>query len=154
MAARALEELNPDPNAVRPLVDKVIAANPDAADRVLQAFASLGARAVPHAMEALKDPQRRSAGAVGAGSHWTGSGPAIPQLSDLLKSGDAATKTEVLHALAAIGPAGRQPSAIIRSPRNARSQTVHTAAYALGQIGPAAREAIPRCKSSRRRKTS
>jgi len=42
MAARALEELNPDPNAVRPLVDKVIAANPDAADRVLQAFASLG----------------------------------------------------------------------------------------------------------------
>jgi HEAT repeat protein len=59
MAARALEDLNPDPMKVRPLVDSLTQNNPEVAERVINAFATLGARAVPHAITALKEPARR-----------------------------------------------------------------------------------------------
>src|SRR4029079_179406 len=62
LAAKALEDLKPGSDLLQPLIDRLITVKPEVADRVLAAVSSLGVGAVPHAMTALKDPQRRVRG--------------------------------------------------------------------------------------------
>ena len=104
MAAKALADLEVDPMKVRPLVDKMVAANPELADRVLNAFASLGPRAVPHAIEALKDPPRRVP-ALQVWQDWTRGGAGGSRADGCVEDGRRGNRTEALYALGAIGPA-------------------------------------------------
>jgi HEAT repeat protein len=144
LAAKALEDLKPGTDLLRPLIDKLITTRPEAADRVLGAVSSLGVGAVPHAIAALKDPQRRVRGLQVLGRIGPESAPAVPALVELLKSGDEATKTEVLYSLGAIGP-GAQAAASAISEHLAENdpRVAQAAAIALGKIGPGAKEAIP-----------
>jgi len=144
MAAKALADLEVDPTKVRPLVEKMIAANPETSERVLNAFASLGSRAVPHAIVALKDPQRRVRAMQVLARIGPDAAPAVPALAELLKAGDAPTKTEALYALGAVGP-GAEPAVetIITQLGDTDPRVAQAASYALGKIGPAANAAIP-----------
>jgi HEAT repeat protein len=144
IAARALADLNPPPEKARPLVEKMIAEKPETADRVISAFASLGARAVPHAITALKDPQRRVRALQVIARIGPEAAPAVPVLAELLNASDAATKTETLFALAAIGPDAKAAvEPMIEALSDSDVQVKQTAAYALGKIGPEARAAVP-----------
>lgn len=147
LAARALADLEADPAKVRPLVDKIVATNPEISDRVFGVFSSQSQRAIPQALEALNDPQRR----VRALQVLSRIGPeavtAVPGLLELLKAGDAATKTEVLYALGAIGHGAtaakmdQAVTAISDQLGAADPRVVQAAVYALGKIGPAAKSA-------------
>jgi HEAT repeat protein len=144
MAAKALADLEVNPDKVRPLVEKMVAANPEVSDRVLGAFASLGARAVPHAIAALKDPQRRVRALQVLARIGPEAAPAVPGLIETLKNGDAATKVEALFALGAIGPKAQAAVTPISDQLGDKDlRVVQAAGYALGKIGPAAKEAIP-----------
>jgi HEAT repeat protein len=70
--------------------------------------------------------------------------PAVPGIAELLKSGDAATKTEALFALGAIGPTAQAAVTIIADQLgDADPRVVQAAVYALGKIGPASNTALP-----------
>jgi HEAT repeat protein len=144
MAARALADLEVDPTKVRPLIDKLVATNPEITDRVLNAFASLGPRAIPHAVEALNDPQRRVRALQVIARIGPEAAPAVPGLIELLKTADPATKSETLYALGAIGPgAAAGVGAISDQLGDTDPRVVQAAVYALGKIGPAAKAAVP-----------
>jgi HEAT repeat protein len=144
LAAKALEDLKPGSDLLRPLIDKLITTKPEVADRVMSAVSSLGAGAVPHAIAALKDPQRRVRGLQVLARIGPESEPAVPALSELLKSGDPLTKTEVLYTLGAIGPGAQAAvSAIAEQLRDNDPRVVQAAEIALGKIGPGAQEALP-----------
>jgi len=83
LAAKALEDLRPGSDLLRPLIDKLITTKPEMADRVLSAVSSLGAGAVPHAITALKDPQRRVRGLQVLARIGPESAPAVPALTEL-----------------------------------------------------------------------
>ena len=144
LSAKALEDLKPGSDILRPLVDKLIATKPEVADRVMSAVSSLGASAVPHAITALKDPQRRVRGLQVLARIGPESAPAVPALVELLKSGDPPTKTEVLYTLGTIGPGAQNAvSAICDQLSDNDPRVTEAAAIALGKIGPAATEAVP-----------
>jgi HEAT repeat protein len=141
MAARALSELEADPKVVRPMVEAMVGDDPALADRVLSAFASLGARAVPHAIEALQDPERRVRALQVLGRIGPEAAPAVPALTELLKSEDANTRTEALYVLASIGPGAKAAVGPISENLAVSDPKVQqVAAYALGKIGADARE--------------
>ena len=144
LAAKALEDLRPGSDLLRPLIDKLITTRPEAADRVLGAVSSLGAGAIPHAIAALKDPQRRVRGLQVLARIGPESAPAVPALVELLKSADAASKAEILSTLGAIGPGAQAAVTAISDQLSDNDPRVaQAAAIALGKIGPAAKEAIP-----------
>jgi HEAT repeat protein len=144
MAAKALEDLRPGTDLLRPLIDKLIAGKPEAAERIMSAVAPLGASAVPQAIAALKDPQRRVRAMQVLARIGPESAPAVPGLVELLKSGEPATTTEALYTLGAIGPSAQGAvGAIVEQLRQRDPRVVQAAIIALGKIGPAAREAIP-----------
>ena len=69
--------------------------------------------------------------------------PAIPELINIAKGDDAKQKIEALFAIGAIGAgaAAAAPTAAAAL-GHTDPQVQQTAAYALGKIGPAAKEAV------------
>lgn len=144
LAAKALEDLRPGAELLKPLVDKLILTKPETAERVLAAYAPLAGGAVPHAIEGLKDPQRRVRSLQILGRIGPESAPAVAALVEVLQAGDAATKTEALYTLGAIGPgAAAAVPTIANQIGDSDPRVVQAAAIALGKIGPAAKEAVP-----------
>jgi len=145
-AARGLFELGAGDQAVAPaLVAAMEDPDPTVQGNVYTALASLGAKAVPRVVQRLKDPKSRER----ALRILTIMGPeakaAVPDLEAMLRGADAATRDEVLFALAAIGPgsAPAVPALIQEMIKGADAQAQVTAAYALGKIGPGAKAAVP-----------
>jgi len=108
MAARAIAELEPPADVIRPAMEKVMAgADAETADRILTAYASLGARILPLAIDALKDPAatRRERALRILAKVGPEAAPAVPELIGIIQGNDAKQKTEALFVVGAIGPA-------------------------------------------------
>lgn len=151
MAARALAELSPPDDVIRPAIDKVLAgADAETADRVFTAFASLGPKVVPLAIKALKDPSpaRRERALQVLARIGAAAAPATPELVEVVKSGTPVQKAEALYVFAAIGPKADAAAvaAVVGALADADPQVKLAAGYAVGKIGPAAKEALPALK--------
>jgi HEAT repeat protein len=147
MAARAIAELEPTADAIRPVMERTLAtADAETADRIFTAFASLGPRILPLAINALKDPSplRRERSLRVLAKMGPDAAPAAAEVTALIPTGDAKLKTEALYVIGAIGPAASVATAAAAAALgDADPQVQQTAAYALGKIGPAAKEAAP-----------
>src|SRR5262245_44994643 len=146
MAARAIAELTPSDEVIRPAMDKLIAgADPATADRIFNAYASLGPKIVPLAIKALKDtPTRRERALQVLARLRADAAPALPELIELVKSGTPKEKAESLFIIGSIGPkADSAVPAVIAALGDADPLVKSAAGYAVGKIGPAAKDALP-----------
>lgn len=143
-AARGLLELN---------AKELVGAEFDAAtanlddqqlDRVLDAFAALGGRVVPQAMDMLKDPKRRERALKVLGKIGPDAASAVQTIAALVKDQDPKVRTEALFALGAIGPkAASAIGPVTEALADPERDVLLTAGYALGKMGPAAKESAP-----------
>ena len=143
-AARGLLELNA-PEIVNKELDAAAASLSEAqVDRAMDAFASLGSRVVPKAVDLLKDAKRRERAMKVLGKIGPEAAPAVPALVSLLKDQDPKVRTEALFTLAAIGP---KASAAIAPATALLADTdrdvMLTAGYYLDKMGPEAKAAAP-----------
>jgi HEAT repeat protein len=113
-------------------------------DRVLDAFAALGGRVVPQAIDLLKDPKRRERALKVLGKIGADAAPAVQAIAALVKDEDPKVRTEALFALGAIGPkAASAVPAASEALADPERDVMLTAGYALGKMGPAAKDAAP-----------
>jgi len=130
-----------------------------------ESLARLGGDAVPALLEAVEDPQRRLIAIDVLGSLGPLAKDAVPVLVRLLGDADAVVRADAAFALGGIGtdaaeavPAliellkksvaaraegPQQPAEEQDNGGHDHGPPTYTAAYALGRIGPAAREAMP-----------
>jgi HEAT repeat protein len=150
MAARAIAELEPTADVIRPVMQNLIAgADAETADRIFSALASLGARILPLAIDALKDPNalRRERAMKVLSKIGADAAPAVPELIAIAQGSDAKLKVEALFTIGGIGPAaGAAVPAVTSALADRDPQTQQTAAYAAGKIGSAAQAAVPALK--------
>jgi HEAT repeat protein len=150
MAARAIAELEPSANVIRPVMEKVMAgADAETIDRIVNAYASLGARILPLAIQALKDPTaaRRERALRVLAKVGPEAAPAVPELVGIIQGNDAKQKTEALYVVGAIGPAtSAAVPAAVAALADPDLQVQQATAYALGKIGPSAKDAVPALK--------
>jgi HEAT repeat protein len=139
-AARALLDLNPDPEILRPLMEKVMAeASPEALNDILDAVASLGEKAVPRLIKALEVEAVRPRAAAIIARIGPPAKEAVQALIKALADKNPETRNEVLFALAAIGPDAKEAvPAIAQALKDPDPKVCYAACYALGKIGPAA----------------
>lgn len=146
LAARAIVELEPSSEVLAPAMEKVMAsADAAGADRIIGAYASLGAKVVPLAIKALEDPAatRKERALRVLGQVGPDAAPALPAVVKLLGSDNARLKTEALFVIAAIGPQAESAVApVTEALADQDRNVVLTAAYALAKIGPAAKESV------------
>jgi HEAT repeat protein len=151
VAARAIAELDPSPDVIRPAMERVMAGvDAETADRIFSAYASLGARIVPLAINALKDPAetRRERALRVLAKVGPEAAPAVPELIAVIQGKSAKEKAEALFVVGAIGPAASAAvPAAVTALSDSDAQVQQAAAYALGKIGPsAAQDAGPALK--------
>jgi HEAT repeat protein len=146
LAARAIVELEPPADVLRPAMEKEMdAADGAKAERIIGAYASLGAKVVPLAIKALQDPNTKRKDRALRVLTRVGpeAAPALPDLVKLLATENPALKTEVLFTIAAIGPQAESAVAPVTEALQDKDRGVMlTAAYALAKIGPAAKESV------------
>lgn len=142
-AARALIDLDPDPEIARPLIKKAMEeASPEVLDDILDAVAALGEKAVPRLIVALEAKQVRAEAAAIIARIGPKAKAAVPALAKALADDNPETRNEVLFALAAIGPAAKSALPQIADALGDSEAAVrYGACYALGRIGPAAKSA-------------
>jgi len=142
-AARGLIDLNPDPEIVRPAMQKVMEeATPEALNDMLDALASLGEKAVPRLIKALEAEAVRPKAAAIIARIGPPAKEAVPALIAALADKNPETRNEVLFALAAIGPEAKEAvPAIKEALKDPDMKVCYSACYALGKIGPAAASA-------------
>jgi HEAT repeat protein len=139
-AARALIDLNPDPEILRPLMQKVMEeATPEALNDILDALAGLGEKAVPRLIKALEVEAVRAKAAAIIARIGPPAKEAAPALAAALADKNPETRNEVLFALGAIGPDAKEAvPAIVKALKDPELKVCYVACYALGKIGPAA----------------
>lgn len=144
-AARALIDLDPDPEIVRPVLQKAMEeAGPEALNDILDALASLGEKAVPRLIKALETEEVRAKAAAIIARIGPAAKAAVPALITALDAQNPETCGELLFALAAIGPDAVEAVPTIRQVMKAAEPRVcYSACYALGKIGPGAEAAKP-----------
>jgi HEAT repeat protein len=144
-AARGLFELHLPPDQVVPVLgdllsdkDPVIRAN------VVEAFASLGEKALPRLIRALENDDTQALAVEVIHRLGPKAKAAVPALILELKDPDADYRREVEFALASIGPDAKDAvPELINRLKDEEPKVRHTACYALGKIGPAAASAAP-----------
>jgi len=144
-AARALGDLEPHPEIVLPEMKRVLAgAEPEVLHRAMDALASIGPKAVPRLINALKYEQVDEKVASILGRMGPEAAPAVPELTELLERDDADARSEALFALAAIGPPAKSAVPEMTEALDDPDMNVrYAAAYALGSVGPEAMSAKP-----------
>jgi HEAT repeat protein len=142
-AARALIDLDPDPEILRPVMQKALEeASPEALNDMLDALASLGEKAVPRLIKALEREEVRAKAAAVIARIGPDAKATVPALIAALGDKNPETCNEVLFALAAIGPdAAEAVPAIIQAMHSPETDVCYSACFALGKIGPAAKAA-------------
>jgi HEAT repeat protein len=137
-AARALIDLDPDPEFTRPLMQDLMAeASPEVLNEILLALASLGEKAVPRLIEVLKVPEARARAAGVIARIGPVAAPTVPGLIDALGDENPRTRSEILLALAAIGPDAKEAvPAITKALADPEPKVGYAACFALGSIGP------------------
>jgi len=139
-AARALIDLDPDPEIVRPLVEKVVAdADTEVIEDIMDAVAGLGEDAVPPLIEALEHEEVRGLVAATIARIGPAAKAAVPALIEALSDENPRIRNEVLFAIAAIGPEAKEAVPMVAKLLNDPEMDVrYGACYALGKIGRAA----------------
>lgn len=143
-AVRAIIDLDPDPEAVRPLVEEVLKnGDPELIEEIVDIVAGLGETAVPQLIEALKYPEIRDKTAAVIAKIGPPAKSTVPALIRSLDDQNPRTRTEVLFALASIGPDAKEAvPAVARLLDAPEMDLCYAASFALGRIGRAARPAI------------
>lgn len=152
-AAQLLVDLNPPPSISQPILEKVVeGADAETLDAVLDALASQGERVLPRLIQALQRKEVRFRAAAIVARIGPKAKPAVPALIEALQDDNAATRNEVLFALAAIGPeAQAAATAVIRALNDEDAKVRYGACYALGKMGPPAidaKAALQKCLDS------
>jgi HEAT repeat protein len=159
-AARGLAALPPAPEIAIPIFEKAFQdADETTLRSALDAFAGVGARAVPRLTDALRNEKfakLRGEVAYILGQIGPEAAPATEELAKLLTDADSKVSSEAAMALARIGaPAAAAVPALTKTIEKAiagagdkdvdtqEDTTSCAAAYALGRIGPAAVSAAP-----------
>lgn len=142
-AARGLFELNAPPDVVRPeLLAALQGADPKVVRHLVDAFALLGAKAVPRAIVALQSEHEeiRNAAVRVLGRIGPAAKEAVPELAKILAEKHSELRREAAYALAQIGPdSASAVPALLKAAGDQDRETVLAATYALGKIGqPAA----------------
>jgi HEAT repeat protein len=110
---------------------------------MLDAAASLGAKAVPNMMRGLEHPEVRRYAVGVLGRIGPDAAEAVPKLLELLDGADAQLRNEILFTLGSIGPAAKAGvPAAIAGLQDEDEEVRFSAVYALGKIGPEAAEAL------------
>ncbi len=146
-AAVALTELHAPAEIVGPALEEMMQDSDEAVRAcAIKAVGSMGAKAVPGATKALKNPKLREAAVQVLTETGPLAEPAVPDLIALLSDPDAELRGNVQLALAGVGPkAVSAVPALVRSLTTDKQvgRVKYTACVALGRIGPGAVAAIP-----------
>lgn len=136
-AARALVDLDPDPEIVRAALKKALeGAKPEVLDTAMDAMAAMRLKVLPRLIEALEVQEVRARAAAIIARIGPEAKAAVPALIDALDDPDAATRSEVLLALAAMGPDARPAASVVIKCLNDPDLKVRYAAcYCLGRLG-------------------
>jgi HEAT repeat protein len=144
-AARGLASLPPAPEIVMPIMEKALkGADETTIQHALDAFAQLGAPAVPRLVEALKHEKVRPLVAEVLGKMGPVAAPATGALAGLINDPDEHTARAAIVALAGIGPGAKQAAPALTKALGQKDRPdTFAIIYALGRIGPAAAAARP-----------
>lgn len=144
-AARALIDLDPDPEISRPLVEKALEnADEEVVAAMLGAMADLGARAVPRLIKGLEFEKTRPYAVYILGEIGPEAEPAVPALVELIDDENPEVQREVMFALAKIGPGAKAAvPKLIETLQECEGPVCFGACYALGSIGADAVDAKP-----------
>jgi len=144
-AARALIDLDPDPEISRPIIKKAMdGAEPEVLKTMMDAMAGLGEKVLPRLIEGLKIEEVRARAAAIIARIGPKAKAAVPALIDALGDENPETRNEVLFALAAIGQDAKAcVPVVIKSLADPDMNVRYAACYTLAQIGPAAMAAKP-----------
>jgi HEAT repeat protein len=143
MAARALGDLKPAPEILRPAMERVLQGADDTVIyEALDALAGMGPAAVPRLTAALKHEKFRPYVVYMLGQIGAASKPAVPELAKLLNDENPDVRHETAIALAKIGPNAKEAvPALAKALEECDGPSCCGAAYALGRIGDP--EAVP-----------
>ncbi len=144
-AARALVDLDPDPEIAHSVIKKVMeGASPEVLGAAMDAMASLGKKVLPRLIEALGNEEVRARAADVIRRIGPEAKAAVPALIEALEDRSAETRNEVLFALAAVGPDARQAvPAVTKALKDPDMNVRYAACFALGKIGADAVAAKP-----------
>lgn len=139
-AARALAALPPAPEITIPIFEKGLqSADATTVHHALDALASVGEKAVPRLVDALKFEKARPQVIAILGQIGPPAAPASDALAKLTEDKSPRVVLESAVALGKIGPGAKgaagQLAKLLDSPEE---PAAHAAAFALGQIGPEA----------------
>ncbi len=144
-AVRALLDLDPDPEMVRPLVEQLLReGDPQLIDEIVNIVAGLGDAAVPQLIEALTYPEIRAKAAAVIAKIGPPAKATVPALITSLSDPIPRTRGETLFALASIGPEAKEAvPAVVRLLGDPEVEVRYAATFALGKVGPSAMPAVP-----------
>ena len=144
-AASALVDLNAPPEMILPAMKRILSeGNPDMMAGALRVMGGLGATAVPSLTEALRIKDAQAGAALMLGRLGPEAKQAIPNLAELVTSGDPAARHEALMALGAMGPAAGAAAPTAAAALEDQDLRIRYAAcYALGRMGVVAAAAKP-----------
>ena len=147
-ALKGLIGMEPQPPVLVPLLGRVMAdGNTALVDEALGALASLGDRATPALIDALKRPETRGRAAALIARIGPKAGAAVGDLAAALADKDPEVRREVLFALGSMGAeAGPAQGAIVKALDDPEVRVGAIAAFALGRIGPPAKTALPQLR--------
>jgi HEAT repeat protein len=143
-AVRAFRDVHPDPAAaIPPLMNVLQDADPAVKIGATDVLAELGKPAVPALTRALGHSATAYWACLALGEIGAEAAPAVPALQDLLEtSKNVELRREAVLSLGAIGPpAAPAVRALVRALAAEDHGVRIGAAFALGQIGPAAKAA-------------
>ena len=149
-AARAMVELDADPQLVGPLLVEALNDKDDTVvANAIAALAAFGPKALDHVDDALADKELRHYALLLLARIGADAASAVPALVSALKQAndnpeDIEFTREAHFALSQIGPAGKMAiPQLIKALGSEHDEVSASASYALGKMGPAARASIP-----------
>jgi HEAT repeat protein len=142
-AAKSLKSLNAPAELVAPaLIAVANDPHPEVEANVVIALASLGKSVVPHATNALQNPEMRELAIKVLTQLGPDASDAVGPLVEAIPNSDAETQAQIHFALAAIGPDAAPATDVLVEALSSDDEGVsHSALYALRQIGPGAKAA-------------
>ncbi len=145
-AARALVELNADPEVVLPALSSALtAAEPEMVQNAVEALADLGPTVVPRVRRAISIENLRSPALAVLAQLGPQAADAVPEVIGLLTADAEPVRQQALLTLAAMGPKAQSAVAAVAGLLADKSPELRSAAaYALGSIGPPAQATVPR----------
>jgi HEAT repeat protein len=142
---RGLLDLHAKTELLMPAIkDDLDSNDKDRLGEALEALSGLGVEAVPGLIEALKHESLRPAVAAILGRIGPAAKAAAPALIEVVKNDKHVhARCEALFALGNIGPDVAVAEAAVGVLEDSDEQVYFSACYALGKVGPAAKDAVP-----------